>query len=134
VSGEFLDVRQDRDILRVFGDLRLSTLGYLTSARHRAVDVSAYRDITIDLSSLSSLNPSVVPPLAAYMRKMIRDVKVDFSVYEPRNSTVKAKLQSLGLLHYLDHRKYLKPKGNSSDPALFQFMNHDERSLLSIRL
>lgn len=129
LSGEFLEVRQDRNVLHVFGDLRLSTLPYMTAGLHRAVDVSAYRDITIDLTSLSSIQPSVVPPLAAYMRRMIRDVKVDFSVLEPRSISVRSKLQSLGLLHYLDHRKYAKPKPNSSDPALLQFMNHDEREV-----
>lgn len=129
MSGEFLEVRQDRDTLHVFGDLRLSTLGYLTSALHRAVEISAYRDITLDLMSLSTINPSVVPPLAAYMRKMIRDVKVDFSVLEPRSINTKAKLASFGLLHYLDHRKYPKPRLNSSDPSLLQFMNHSEREI-----
>lgn len=129
MSGEFLEIKQDRDKLRVFGDLRLSTLGYFTSALFKMAERSGYRDIVLDLSSLSSIYPSCIPPIAAYLRKLTRDDKVEFSLFEPRNQNVKSKVIGLGLAHYIDHRKYPKPRANSSDASLLQFMDHSEREI-----
>jgi anti-sigma regulatory factor (Ser/Thr protein kinase) len=36
---------------------------------------------------------------------------------------------NLGLAHYIEHRRYDKPRLKSSDPALIQFLNHDEREV-----
>jgi anti-sigma regulatory factor (Ser/Thr protein kinase) len=129
MANEFLDVRQDRNRIKVYGDLRLSTLGYLTSAIHQTATVARYPDIVLDFKDLSTLTHSVVPPLASYLRRLLRDDAVDFQIIEPRNVSTCRRLIDWGLAHYVEHRKYPKPKLNSSDPALIQFLDEQQRNI-----
>jgi len=129
MKGEFFKVDIDVNKVRIFGDLRLNSLPSLTSALYQVVVKSRYKDIVIDLSSLSSLTNSAVPPLAAYLRHLTRNNAADFTLYEPRSAAVKSRVIGLGLAHYISHRMYPKPRLKSSDPALLQFMTHDEREV-----
>jgi anti-sigma regulatory factor (Ser/Thr protein kinase) len=129
LSEGFFQVDVDRGVVRVFGDLRLNSLASLTGALHHVASKARYKDITLDLASLSSLTNSVVAPLAAYLRRLVRDDAIDFSLIEPRNLQVKSRVVQLGLAHYIDYRKYPKPRPNSSDPSVLQFKDHSEREL-----
>jgi len=129
MGSEFLKVENDGRIIRLYGDLRLNTLDGVHSALHQAVVIARYRDVTIDLSNLSTITCSVIAPFAAYLRYLTRDNAVDFSLWEPRNTSVRNRVIRLGLAHYIDYRRYEKPRLKSSDPALIQFLDHDEREV-----
>lgn len=127
VSGQFFDLKVNRQVIQVYGDLRLGSLSRLFSAIHQVTVKSGYLDVTIDFESLSSITHSVIPPLAAHLRLLTRDKKVDFSYVTPRKANVAADITKLGLAHYIEHRRYTKPKLNSADPSLIQFMDQEER-------
>lgn len=127
MSGEFFRVNARGGALLLFGDLRLNTLNILTGALFNAVSRAGYKDIKLDFSDVSSITTSVIPPLAAYLRHLVRDYNVDFDLATPRNGSVRSQMINLGLAHYICHRQYPKPKLKSSDPALIQFLTDDER-------
>lgn len=128
-NSEFLKVDIRHNIFHILGDLRLSTLGNLSSALYQSINRAGYRDITLDFSHLTTITASVIPPLASYLRHLVREYNVDFDFVEPRSNHVKSRILNLGLAHYICHRKYPKPRLKSSDPALIQFLNHDEREI-----
>lgn len=130
MSGtEFLKIDTRGGNVRLLGDLRLSTLPSLTACLYQMVRRAGWKDITLDFSNVTSLTASVVPPLAAYLRYLVREQAVDFDLVEPRSLDVRSRIKSWGLAHYVAHRKYPKPRLKSSDPALIQFMDHDEREV-----
>lgn len=126
-KNEFLSVQHDKGTLRFFGDLRLSTLNHLLSAVHQTVNIARYPDICLDFSDVSSLTYSVIPPLAAYLRSLTRDAKVEFALVTPRAARVRNQMIDWGLAHYVEHRRFDKPRLNSSSPGLLQFLDHSER-------
>jgi anti-sigma regulatory factor (Ser/Thr protein kinase) len=74
-----------------------------------------------------SITGSVIPPLAAHLRWLVRDKKIDFSYIAPKQLALATRMVKLGLAHYIDHRQFPKPKLNSSDPSLLQYLDQDER-------
>lgn len=127
-AQNFFDVRARQGSVQLFGDLRLSGLDQLTAVLHRAVVVAGYHDLEIDCSSVSSVTHSVIPPVAAYFRHLVRNYKADFNIVPPRAAHAKACFTKLGLGHFVDHRQFAKPKTKSADSVLIQYFTDEERN------
>lgn len=125
----FFEVRPQQNKIQIFGDLRLNTLPRLISALHQLVSKAGYPDVVLDFSSLTSVTHSVIPPLAAHLRWLVRDKKVEFEYAAPRQQVLSSRLMKLGLPHYVEHRKFPKPRINSSDDSVLQFLDQDEREV-----
>jgi len=123
---EFLDVRYDGNRISLIGDLRLSTLGFLTSAIYQVARIARYQDVILDFEYLKTLTTSVVPPIAAYCRSLIRSDNIDFDITLPRDARCRNKINTSGLGHFLAHRKFAKPRLKSTNPAVIQFRSLDE--------
>ena len=50
---------------------------------------------------------------------------------EPRTIGVRNKIVEWGMAHYIEHRRFQKPRPNSSDPALLQFLTSSEREAVT---
>ena len=111
------------------GDLRLNTLPRLISGLHQLVSKAGYPDVVLDFSNLTSVMHSVIPPLAAHLRWLVRDKKVEFEFIAPRQQALASRLIKLGLPHYVEHRKFEKPRINASDASVLQFLDQDEREV-----
>jgi anti-sigma regulatory factor (Ser/Thr protein kinase)/anti-anti-sigma regulatory factor len=127
--GQFFESRASHNRVQIFGDLRLNSLPRLISTLHQLVAKAGYPDVVLDFSSLSSITHSVIPPLAAHLRWLVRDKKVEFEYLPPRQQHVAVRLIKLGLAHYVEHRRFPKPRLNSSDPSVLQFLDQDEREV-----
>lgn len=128
-AGHFFDCRVDRNRIACFGDLRLESLPRLISSLHQVVSKAGYPDVTLDFSSITTITHSVVPVLAAHLRWLVRDEKVDFEYSPPRDQLLAGRIIKLGLAHYIEHRRYPKPRLNSSDASLLQFLDQDQREV-----
>lgn len=126
MAQTFFDVRIDRNRIELYGDLRLSGLDGIVSALHQIGILARYPDITFDMSNVSSVLPSVMPPLAAYLRYLTQQHKIEYTFVQSRNQTVATKIRDLGLAHYIDFRKFEKPRMKSSTPAIMQFYNMED--------
>ncbi len=126
MAQTFFECRYDRNRVELHGDLRLGVLDNLTHALHHIAVEARYPDIVIDMGNLSSIMPSVVPPIASYCRYLTQQYKIDYTLIQPRNAGLAARVSSLGLAHYIDYRKYEKPRLKSSKPAVMQFHNLEE--------
>lgn len=124
----FFDVRERQGTIQLFGDLRLSSLDQLNAVLHRSVVTTGYSDLEIDCSSVSSVTHSVIPPMAAYFRQLVRNYKADFTVKLPRAAHARTCFTKLGLGHFIDHREFPKPKAKSADSVLIQYFNDEERN------
>ena len=127
--GQFFECRINRNQLTCFGDLRLESLPRLISCLHQVVSKAGFPDVTIDFRSLSTITHSVAPVLAAQLRRLVRDEKVDFDYRQPRDQNLASRIIKLGLAHYIDHRHFPKPKISSSEPSLLQFLDEEERQV-----
>jgi anti-sigma regulatory factor (Ser/Thr protein kinase) len=128
VSQTFFKSDDVQNTVRLFGDLRLNSLGYVTAAIHR-IRRAGWSDIVLDFREVTTLTHSVIPPLAAHLRSLVRDFKIDFDYVSPRQPTIAKRITELGLSHYICHRQFKKPKLNSSDPSVLQFLDQSEREL-----
>ena len=124
--AEFFNVNSNAGDIKVFGDLRLSSLDKLTSALHREAVVARYPDIRLDFENLASITHSVIPPLASYLRYLTQQHKVDYSFIQPRDGPLRERLINIGLGHYIDYRRFEKPSPKSSNPCVMQFLNNAE--------
>ena len=129
MANDFLNVKTSANRIEAFGDLRLSTLSYLTSSIHQVATMARYPDVVLDFRNISSITHSVMPPLASYLRRLLRDDAIDFQMIEPRDRFVRSKIVDWGLAHYIEHRRFPKPPANSSNPALIQFLEHKDREI-----
>lgn len=127
MSNAFLKVRHNLNEISIYGDLKPSTMSSLTAHVHQCIDKAGYRDICLNFANLSSLNPSVVAPLAAIFRYWEQEYKVDFELVEPNNIICRDKMRQWGLAYNIDTNRYKKPKTNSSEPIVLRFRDHDER-------
>jgi anti-sigma regulatory factor (Ser/Thr protein kinase)/anti-anti-sigma regulatory factor len=127
--GQFFECRVHQNVITISGDLRLESLPRLSSAIHNVAVKSRYPDAVLGFSNLSSITHSVIPPLAAQLRRLLRDEKVEFDYIPPRDQALANRILKLGLPHYIEHRKYPKPRMNSSDPSILQFMDQTEREI-----
>lgn len=127
--NQFFEVRAQQNRINLFGDLRLNSLPGLIRALHQLVTKAGYPDVLLDFSSLTSITHSVVPPLAAHLRWLVRERKVEFEYVAPRQQQLGTRLLKLGLPHYVEHRKFTKPRLNSSDASVLQFLDQDEREV-----
>lgn len=126
MANDFFEVRASRNTLEIFGDLRLSTLDELTSSLHRLAVEARYPDIILNFRNLQPLTTSVIPPLAAYLRYLTKNYKVEYSYLAPFNNVLEARIKNTGLGHYIDFRRFEKPKIRSAKPALMQYSNVEE--------
>jgi anti-sigma regulatory factor (Ser/Thr protein kinase) len=126
VAQTFFDVRFDRSRIELYGDLRLGGLDSVTLALHQVAVQARYPDVTLDFSNVSSITASVVPPLAAYLRYLTQQHKVEYTYIQPRNQILKARLRDIGLAHYIDFRKFEKPRLKSSGSVVMQFYNLED--------
>lgn len=126
MSQTFFQTRFDKNRVELYGDLRLSGLDSIVHALHQIGVLARYPDITLDMGNISSIMPSVVPPLAAYLRYLTQQHKIEYTLVQPRNSNVAARVRDLGLAHYVDFRKFEKPRLKSSSPAVMQFYNMED--------
>ena len=126
MSQAFFEARTDRNRIGFYGDLRLSALDKVTASLYHIGVQARYPDIVLDLTNLSSIMPSVVPALASYLRYLTQQKKIDYTLVQPRNSSVASRVRELGLAHYIDYRKFEKPRLKSSKPAVMQFYNMDD--------
>lgn len=108
------------------GDLKMNSFDNLCHAIHHEANVARYPDITLDFLDLTSFTTSVLPPLAAYLRRLVQDEKIDFTLIEPRDHRVKERLVRTGIAHYINYRKYSAPRLKSSRPTLMQFRTTEE--------
>lgn len=131
---EFLKVDNQHGHIKVFGDLRLGSLDHLTAALHREAVIARYPDITLDLEELSSITHSVIPPLAAYLRYLTQQHKVDYNFIQPRNGQLRDRLKRLGLSHYIDFRRFEKPNFKSSHPSVMQFITTSECDIVTDKI
>ena len=81
----FFDIKVNRNRIDMYGDLRLQSLDSLTSTLYQIAVKARYPDVVLDMSNLSSITDSVVPPVAAYLRYLTQQYKVDYSLVMPRN-------------------------------------------------
>lgn len=125
--SQFFDLRVERNTVHIAGDLRLECFGRILSALYQLQAKAGYTEIHLDFSNLSSLTHSVIPPFAAHLRWLLRDKKVEIEYTPPRNGILSSRIQKLGLAHYIEHRRHPKPKANSSDASLLQFLDSTER-------
>ena len=133
VDRSFFNLRVSQNVITVSGDLRLESLERLSSAMHGVVR-AGYSDVILGFSNLTSVTHSVIPPLAANLRRLLRDEKIEFEYIEPRNSSLAKKITSLGLPHYIEHRKYPKPRINSTDASVLQFMDQRRIEIAAFEL
>lgn len=124
--ANFFQAKSDRNRIELYGDLRLGSLDSVISALHQVGIQARYPDIVLDFRNLSSILPSVVPPLSAYLRFLTQQHKVDYTFIQPQNPTIAARIRDFGLAHYIDYRKFEKPKLKSSSPAVMQFYNMED--------
>lgn len=123
------DCRVQQNVISLGGDLRLESLPRLTSALHHVIVKSRYPDVVLGFSNLSSITHSVVPTLAAYLRWLVRDWNVEFDYVPPRDAALARRMLKLGLAHYIEHRRYPKPRLNSTDSSVLQFIDQEEREV-----
>lgn len=126
LTQTFFDARSDRNRIEVYGDLRLGCLDELTSALHQVAVQARYPDVILDFSNLTSVIASVAAPLSAYLRYLTQQHKIDYTYIQPRNSQIKNRLVEIGLAHYIDFRKFEKPRLTSSKPVVMQFYNMED--------
>src|SRR5690242_14495285 len=126
-AGQFFECRIQQNVITISGDLRLESMPRLSSALHQVVHKSRYPDVILNFSNRTSITHSVIPPVAAQLRRMVRDEKIEFEYLPPRDASLASRIMKLGLAHYIEHRRYSKPRMNSSDPSLLQFFDQDER-------
>lgn len=129
-----LEVFSKEGIITVNGDLRLGELPRLMSCIHQATKISRYKDILLDFSALKSIGYNVMPPIASYIRSLLRSDNIDFEYVEPRIFATRTRIENAGLAHFLSHRKYPKVQLNSSDPILQQFRSTDDASAANDRI
>lgn len=101
---------------------------------HQATKVSRYKDIILDFSALKSIGFNVMPPLASYVRSLLRSDNIDFEYIEPKSYGTRSRIENAGLAHFISHRKYPKVQLSSSDPILQQFRNTDDASAANDRI
>jgi anti-sigma regulatory factor (Ser/Thr protein kinase) len=130
----FCDVRTDFNVIAVYGDLRLQWLDKFTSSLDYVVNKARYPECVIDFSNLSSITFSVVPPIASFLRYTLRQNKIEYDYIPPKDRILATRIVNLGLAHYIDHRRYEKPKIKSSKSALVQFLNSAECDAVSDRV
>ncbi|MBU7590658.1 MAG: DUF4325 domain-containing protein [Sphingopyxis terrae] len=130
----FCDVRTDFNRISVFGDLRLQWLDRFTYNLDYVVNKARYPECIIDLSNLSSITSSVIPPIASFLRYTLQQNKIEYEYIPPKDSNLASRIANTGLAHYIDHRKYEKPKIKTSRPALVQFLNGPECDAVSDRV
>lgn len=128
-ASQFFECRVHQNVISISGDLRLETLPRVISALHNIVSKSGYADVVLGFSNLTSITHSVIPALAAHLRWLVRDKRVEFEYLPPRQTTLASRLLKLGLAHYIEHRKFPKPRMNSSDASVLQFKDQDEREV-----
>lgn len=126
MSQTFFEVRSDRNRIELYGDLRLNGLDGIVGSLHQIGVLARYPDIVLDMGNVSSIMPSVIPPLASYLRYLTQQHKIDYTLVLPRNQTAAGKIKDLGLAHYIDYRKFEKPRLKSSSPAVMQFYNMED--------
>ena len=134
MSGAFFERRVLGSTLELFGDLRLQSLDETISAIRQLTVKSGYSDITINMSNVTSVTKSVMPPLASYARYLRQEYRIDFDIVESRAPVVKNFIRKHGLLYHFDPSNSDKPKTNSSDPIILQFKDHDEREVAVDRI
>lgn len=122
----FFEARINRNRIELYGDLRLSYLDQVVASLHQLGVQARYPDIVLDMSNVGSILPSVVPPVAAYLRYLTQQHKIDYTLIQPRNGLVAARVRDFGLAHYIDYRKFEKPRLKSTNPAVMQFYNMDD--------
>lgn len=130
----FCDVRTEFNRISVFGDLRLQWLDRFTSSLDYVVNKARYPDCVIDFSNLTSITSSVIPPVASFLRHSLRQNKVEYDYIPPKDKILANRIANIGLAHYIDHRRYEKPKIKSSNPVLVQFLNSTECDEVSDRV
>lgn len=126
MANEFFQVRASGNNLEIFGDLRLSTLDELTLNLHRLAVLSRYPDITLNFRNLQSLTNSVIPPVAAYLRYLTQQYKVEYTFISPSDNNLRNRIVDTGLAHYIDFRRFEKPRIRAAKPALMQYHNVEE--------
>jgi anti-sigma regulatory factor (Ser/Thr protein kinase) len=126
---QFFECRAHRNTIIISGDLRLDSFPRLTSVIFQLVAKAGYPEVILDFSNLTSLTHSVVPVMAAHLRRLVRDEKVEFEYIPPRHAPLAGRIEKLGLAHYIEHRRFSKPRLNSSDPSVLQFLDQDEREV-----
>lgn len=126
MDNEFIDVKSSGGVIKVSGDLRLSTLDAVMSKIYQAVTIARYPDIRLDFSNLNSITNSVMPPLAAFLRLQTAKDKIEFEYTPPSNQNLAKRLSNSGLAHYIDFRKFNKPKIKSPKPTLMQYLDNAE--------
>lgn len=122
----FFDVKFAYNRIEMYGDLRLNGLDDITHALHHIGVQARYPDIVLDMTNVTSVMPSVAAPLAAYLRYLTQQYKIDYTFIQPRNGAVASRIRDIGLAHYIDFRNFDKPKSNSSKPAIMQFFNTEQ--------
>jgi anti-anti-sigma regulatory factor/anti-sigma regulatory factor (Ser/Thr protein kinase) len=129
-----LEIISKGETISASGDLRLGNLPQLLAAIHHAGRVARYPDIVVNFRSLSSIGLNTVPPLAAFLRHMLQQDKVDFDFVSPQNPQCKGRIERTGLAHYLCHRKFEKPKFDSTNPTLQQFLTTEDASRINDKI
>jgi anti-sigma regulatory factor (Ser/Thr protein kinase) len=126
LAQTFFDIRFDRNRIELFGDMRLNYLDQVTSALYQIGVQARYPDITLNLRNVTSILPSMVPPLAAYLRYLTQQYKIDYTLIQPQNQNVANRIINLGLAHYIDYRRFEKPGLRSAKPTVMQFYNLED--------
>jgi len=129
MTSQFFDCRAQQNVITISGDLRLESLPRVISCLYNVVSKAGYPDVILSFANLTSITHSVVPVLAAHLRWLVRDKRVEFEFLPPRQHALATRLVKLGLAHYVEHRKFPKPRLNSSDSSVLQFIDQDEREV-----
>ena len=129
-----IEIFQRGGKISVNGDLRLADLSRLCSAIYHDVREARYKDVQIDFRSLASIGFNVIPPLASYLRFLVRQDNVDFEYLEPTSYGARNRIEQTGLAHYICHNRYQQQKQISADPVLQQFKNTDEASAINDKI
>jgi len=127
VSGRDLVVRTDSNTVFTTGDIHFSDMRRLFAAINHLVSNKGYKDITLDMSDLSSAFPGPMLALAAITRKLLVD-GIDTFLILPNEDRLKRLFMNTGWANLIDPLSHLPSnyKGISQIPAIV-FKDGDEQ-------
>lgn len=127
MKNNFFECRAIGNEIQVHGALKLENLDSIFAKVYHITQIARYSDVIINLSNLTSIYPSIMPPLASRLCYLRQEYNIDFELIEPKTSYVKDRVRNYGLAYNIDPNYYNKPRTKSAEPTLLRFNNHDEQ-------
>lgn len=127
MSELFFECRAIGNKLSLFGDLKLQGFPGILAKLFQITRQAGYGDVVLDCSNVTSINPSVMAPLASYITYLRQEFNIYFELIEPNTHHVKQRFKNFGMAYYIEPKFFRKRKSEGAEPLLTNFRDHDQQ-------